>query len=77
MELKIAQTDPEVQGDRSNAGTKPETLGTGLVISVPLFINQGDQVVVNTDNREYVERVRNCRDVACKVSMNKSDSEKY
>jgi elongation factor P len=52
------QTDPEVQGNRSSAGTKPATLGTVLVIRVPLFINQGDQVVVNTDNGEYVERVK-------------------
>jgi len=58
MNFTIAQTDPGVQGDRSSAGTKPATLGTGLVIRVPLFINQGDQVVVNTDNGEYVERVK-------------------
>lgn len=58
MEFMIAQTDPGVQGDRSSAGTKPATLGTGHVIRVPLFINVGDKVVINTDTGEYVERVK-------------------
>jgi elongation factor P len=58
MEFTIAQTDPGVQGDRSSAGTKPATLGTGWVIRVPLFVNTGDKVVVNTDTGEYVERVK-------------------
>ena len=58
MEFTIAQTDPGVQGDRSSAGTKPATLGTGWVIRVPLFVNTGDKVIVNTDTGEYVERVK-------------------
>lgn len=58
MEFTIAQTDPGVQGDRSSAGTKPATLDTGFVIRVPLFVNTGDKVVVNTDLGEYVERVK-------------------
>jgi elongation factor P len=58
MEFTIAQTDPGVQGDRSSAGTKPATLDTGYVIRVPLFIDTGDKVVVNTDLGEYVERVK-------------------
>jgi elongation factor P len=58
MEFTIAQTDPGVQGDRSSAGTKPATLDTGYVIRVPLFIETGDKVVVNTDLGEYVERVK-------------------
>lgn len=58
MEFTIAQTDPGVQGDRSSAGTKPATLDTGYVIRVPLFVDTGDKVVVNTDLGEYVERVK-------------------
>ena len=58
MEFTIAKTDPGVQGDRSSAGTKPATLGTGWVIRVPLFVETGDKVIVNTDTGEYVERVK-------------------
>lgn len=58
MEFTIKQTDPGVQGDRSSAGTKPATLETGYVLRVPLFIETGDKVIVNTDLGEYVERVK-------------------
>ncbi len=58
MEFVIEKTDPGVQGDRSSAGTKPATLNTGYVIRVPLFIENGDKVIVNTDTGEYVERVK-------------------
>lgn len=57
MKIIIAQNNPGVQEDRSSTGTKPATLGIGLVISVTLFINQSDKVVVNMDTSEYVERV--------------------
>jgi len=58
MKVKITETDPGVQGDRSSAGTKPATIETGKVIRVPLFINVGDVIVLNTDTGEYVERAK-------------------
>ena len=57
MELKIAQTDPGVRGDTATGATKPATLETGLVIQVPLFINEGETVKIDTRTGEYVERV--------------------
>ena len=58
MTFKITYTEPGVQGDRANGGTKPATISTGKVIRVPLFIAQGESVVVNTDTGEYVERAK-------------------
>lgn len=58
MTLEVAQTDPGVQGDRSQSGTKPATLESGFVARVPLFINQGDRIVINTGTGEYVERAK-------------------
>ncbi len=58
MILTVAQTDPGVQGDRAQGGTKPATLETGFVIRVPLFIESGEKIVVNTDSGEYVERAK-------------------
>ena len=58
VELKVTQTDPGLQGDRSNAGHKPATLETGATIQVPLFINEGDVVRVDTRTSDYVTRVR-------------------
>ncbi len=56
--LEVIQTDPGVKGDTATGGSKPATLETGVVISVPLFINPGDKVVVNTISREYKERAK-------------------
>jgi elongation factor P len=56
-ELAVTQTDPGVKGDTASGGTKPATLETSTVISVPLFVNQGDLVKVDTRTGEYVERV--------------------
>ena len=56
VELKIAQTDPGVRGDTATGATKPATLETGLVIQVPLFINEGETVKIDTRTGEYVER---------------------
>ncbi len=58
MTFEIIETDPGVQGDRVNGGTKPATISTGKVIRVPLFIAKGEMVVVNTDSGEYVERAK-------------------
>jgi len=57
VELKITQSDPGVQGDRSSGATKPATLETGLVIQVPLFVEEGQVVKVDTRTGEYMERV--------------------
>ncbi|HEO72043.1 MAG TPA: elongation factor P [Candidatus Hydrogenedentes bacterium] len=57
VELTITQTDPGVQGDRATGGTKPATLETGATIQVPLFLNEGDVVKVDTRTAEYLERV--------------------
>lgn len=56
-ELLVTQTDPGFRGDTANAGTKPATLETGLVVDVPLFVNQGDRVKVDTRTSRYIERV--------------------
>ena len=51
--LKITQCDPGVRGDTVNKPTKPATLETGLVVRVPLFIGEGEEVLVRTDTGEY------------------------
>ena len=53
VSLKITQCDPGVRGDTVNKPTKPATLETGLVVRVPLFIEEGEEVLVRTDNGEY------------------------
>ena len=59
MELKVEQTDPGLQGDRSTGGTKPATLETGAEIQVPLFIETGNVLKVDTRTGEYLSRVNN------------------
>ena len=54
--LGVAQTDPWVRGDTAQGGTKPATLETGLTVNVPLFVNIGDKVKVDTRSGEYLER---------------------
>ncbi|WP_319781282.1 elongation factor P [Maridesulfovibrio sp.] len=54
--LTVAQTDPGIQGDRVSNATKPATLETGLVINVPLFINEDDKIKVDTRSSEYLGR---------------------
>lgn len=56
--LEVTETYPGVKGDTATGGTKPATLETGVVISVPLFVNQGEKIVVNTMTREYRERAK-------------------
>lgn len=56
-ELMIVKSDPGVQGDRASGATKQATLETGAVIQVPLFLNEGDVVKVDTRTGEYIERV--------------------
>lgn len=57
VELLITESEPGVKGDRSSAGTKPATLETGLVVQVPLFVNQGDRIKVDTRSGTYMTRV--------------------
>ena len=54
--LTITHTEPGLQGNRSNAGTKPATVETGAEIQVPLFINEGDRVKVDTRDGSYLGR---------------------
>ncbi|MBM4293703.1 MAG: elongation factor P [Deltaproteobacteria bacterium] len=58
VELSVAQTEPGVRGDTATGGTKPATLESGAVIQVPLFINEGDRVKVDTRTGTYIERVK-------------------
>ena len=57
VELVISHTDPGLQGDRSTGGTKPATLETGAEIQVPLFLNTGDKIKVDTRDGRYLGRV--------------------
>jgi elongation factor P len=59
VELKIEHTDPGLQGDRSTGGSKPATLETGAEIQVPLFLETGNVVKVDTRTGEYLSRVNN------------------
>lgn len=56
VELEITKTEPGLQGDRSSGGTKPATLETGFAIQVPLFIEQGERVKVDTRTGDYQSR---------------------
>ena len=55
--LEVVQTDPGVKGDTVSGGSKPATLETGFVVSVPLFFIEGEKIRINTENKTYVERV--------------------
>ena len=55
--LEITYTEPGLQGDRSTGGTKPATLETGATINVPLFLEQGTKVKVDTRDGSYLGRV--------------------
>lgn len=56
VELTVAETEPGVQGDRVSGGRKPATLETGKVVQVPLFVNIGDKLRIDTRNGEYITR---------------------
>ncbi|GAB3382900.1 elongation factor P [Spongiibacter taiwanensis] len=58
VELEITETDPGLKGDTAQGGTKPAFLSTGAVVKVPLFINQGEVIRVDTRSGEYVSRVK-------------------
>lgn len=54
--MEVTQTDPGLKGDTASGGTKPATLESGLTVNVPLFINIGDRLRVDTRTGEYIER---------------------
>ena len=58
VELEVAETDPGLKGDTASGGTKPATLSTGAVVNVPLFVNIGDVLKVDTRTGEYVSRAK-------------------
>ncbi len=57
VELRVTETDPGFKGDRATAGTKPAKLETGVTLQVPLFINTGDVVKINTRTGAYQEKI--------------------
>jgi len=57
MEFKVTETPPGIRGNTAQGGTKVAVLETGAKVDVPLFVNEGDVVRVNTETGEYVERV--------------------
>ena len=56
VELVVAQTDPGLKGDTAQGGTKPATLETGAEVKVPLFIEEGNVLKIDTRTGEYVSR---------------------
>ncbi len=57
VDLEVTETVPGVKGDTAQGGTKPATLETGLVVQVPLFVNQGAKVKVDTRSGDYLSRI--------------------
>jgi elongation factor P len=58
VELRIIETQPGVRGDTAAGGTKPAELETGATVQVPLFLNEGDTIKIDTRTGEYIERVK-------------------
>ena len=56
--LEITYSEPGVRGDTATNASKPATLETGAVVNVPLFVDQGEKIKIDTRTRQYVERVR-------------------
>ncbi|CUS26155.1 elongation factor P [Paucilactobacillus oligofermentans DSM 15707 = LMG 22743] len=54
--LKVAATEPGIKGDTASGGSKPATMQTGLVIQVPFFVNEDDELVINTTDSSYISR---------------------
>jgi elongation factor P len=57
VDLEVAETEPGVRGDTVSGTTKPARLETGAMVNVPLFVNQGDRVRVDTRSGSYIERI--------------------
>ena len=58
VELTVASTEPGMKGDTAAGATKPATLETGMTVQVPLFVNEGDVLKIDTRTGKYMERVR-------------------
>ena len=58
VELEVTETDPGIRGDTAQGGTKPATVSTGAVVKVPLFVEIGDVLKIDTRTGEYVNRVK-------------------
>jgi len=58
VELEITETDPSTKDDRANSGTKPATIETGTTIQVPMFVQNGDFVKIDTRTGDYIERAK-------------------
>jgi len=58
VNLTITQTDPGLKGDTAQGGTKPATLETGAIVNVPLFVDEGETIKIDTRKGEYVSRVK-------------------
>lgn len=58
MVLTIVECEPGIKGDTATGAVKPATLDTGLVVTVPLFVNQGEKIRIDTRKKEYLERVK-------------------
>jgi len=58
VSLKVTQTDPGLKGDTASGGSKPATLETGAIVRVPLFLEEGETIKVDTRTGEYVSRVK-------------------
>ena len=56
VELEVAETDPGLKGDTATSGTKPATMETGAVVQVPLFVNVGDTLKIDTRTDTYITR---------------------
>ncbi|ARF12749.1 MULTISPECIES: elongation factor P [Sporosarcina] len=54
--LEVAETEPGIKGDTASGGSKPAKMETGVVVQVPFFVNQGDMLIINTEEAEYVSR---------------------
>jgi elongation factor P len=54
--LEVAATDPGIKGNTAQGGSKPATMSTGLVVQVPLFINEGDKLIIQTSDGSYTSR---------------------
>ena len=56
VQLKVVATDPGIKGDTASGGSKPATLETGAVVQVPFFVNEGDELIIDTRTGSYVQR---------------------
>ena len=56
--LEVTHTEPGIKGNTATNATKPATVVTGAKINVPLFINEGDKIKVDTDKGNYIERIK-------------------